>query len=71
MLKILLLLLALAALGLTVFYGIYYKSPIQGATYQDTYAILSLMAATIFSGLLFALYVNQEKSDNTILLDQN
>ena len=69
MLKLLLLLFSLAALGLTVFYGLIYQSPIQGATYQDSYALLSLGAAIIFSGLFYALIVNREKMDDGRLLE--
>ncbi len=68
MLKILLLLLAFAAIGLSVFYALIYQSPTPGATYQDSYALLSLGAAIIFSGLFYALIVNKERAEANMLL---
>lgn len=68
MLKILFLLLTFAAIGLTVFYGIFYESPVAGSTYQDSYAILSLLAAIIFAGLFYALFVNKEETDSSVLM---
>lgn len=69
MTNILFLLLALAAIGLTVFYGIYYEVSIPGATYNQTYAWLSILAAIIFGGLFYASRVNREKSKTSMLFD--
>jgi hypothetical protein len=71
MVKILLLLLTIAAIGLTIFYAAIYESSIPGATYQDTYAVLSLGAAIIFSGLLYGLTLNKAKNESTLLFNKN
>lgn len=68
MLNILLLILTLAALGLTVFYGIFYEVSIPGATYHQTYAWLSLLTAIIFGGLFYAGKVNRETVEPNVLL---
>jgi hypothetical protein len=60
----------MGAFGLTFHYGIFYEVSILGATYNDTYALLSITAAIIFGGLFFASRVNREKPKTTMLFDK-
>lgn len=69
MINILFIILTLAALALTVFYGVFYEVSSPGATYHQTYAWLSLLAAIIFGGLFYAGKVNREKVEPNVLLD--
>lgn len=69
MTNILFLLLAMAAVGLFLYYGIFYEVSIPGATYNQTYAWLSILAAIIFGGLFSASMVNRGKSRANMLFD--
>lgn len=69
MTNILFIILALAAVGLFIFYGFFYEVSISGATYNQTYAWLSIGAAIIFSGLFYASRVNRGKSRTSMLFE--
>jgi hypothetical protein len=67
MINILFLILTMAAIGTGVWYMWFYESSIPGATYQDTYVLISLAAAIIFGGLFLAGRVNREQSQANVL----
>ncbi len=69
MTKILFLTLALTAVGLFIYYGLFYEVSIPGATYNQTYALLSILAAIIFGGLFFASRANRQTSKSGMLFD--
>lgn len=69
MTNILFLILAVAAIGLFIYYGIFYEVSIPGATYNETYAWLSILAAIIFGGLFYASRVNRGKSRTSMLFE--
>jgi len=68
--KYLYLFLALAAIATALWYIIFYEPSTPGATYQNTYAFISLGAAIIFGGLFLANSLNREKLKPNRLLDQ-
>lgn len=67
MLNKLFLLLAVAALGTMVWYFWFYESPLPGAQYQQTYALISLTAAVIFGGLWYAGRVHKDDVNASVL----
>lgn len=61
--------LAVAAVGLAVWYTAFYESATPNAQYPITYAWLSMLSAIIFAGLWYAGIINRKKNDTTILFD--
>ena len=70
MTKYLYLLLSLAAIATAVWYIAFYEPSTPGATYQDTYAYVSIGAACIFAGLFAANFINREKAKPNVLLEE-
>lgn len=69
MTKYLYLILTFAALATAVWYIAFYEPSTPDATYQNTYAYISLGAALIFGGLFVANFLNREKLKPNQLLD--
>lgn len=69
MTKYLYLFLTLASIAAAVWYIAFYEPSTPGATYQSTYAYISIGAAVIFAGLFAANFLNREKISPNQLLD--
>jgi FtsH-binding integral membrane protein len=67
--KYLYLFLTLAAIATAVWYIAFYEPSTPGATYQSTYAYISIGAAIIFGGLFMANFMNREQLKPNQLLD--
>lgn len=69
MTKYIYLFLTLASVGAAVWYIAFYEPSTPGATYQNTYAYISIGAAIIFGGLFMANFMNRENLKTNHLLD--
>jgi len=69
MTRYLYLFLTLTSIGAAVWYIAFYEPLTPGATYQNTYAYISIGAAIIFGGLFLANFLNREKLNPNQLLD--
>lgn len=67
--KILYLILTMAATGTAVWYVAFYEPSVPGATYHNTYAYISIGAAIIFAGLFVATMLGREPVKANQLLD--
>jgi hypothetical protein len=67
--RVLYLLLTLAAITTAVWYVAFYEPDTPGATYHSTYAYISIGAAVIFAGLFVATLLGRERARTNQLLD--
>lgn len=70
MVKYLYLFLTLAAIATAVWDFAFHEPLTPGATYQNTYAYISIGAALIFGGLFVANFLTREQMKPNRLLDQ-
>lgn len=70
MLNILYFILTVTAVGLAVWYGIFYQPADPGADYHMTYSGVSIAAAVIFSGLFASGFLNRRKENPKMLLEK-